>query len=169
MLADAVPAIPVEPASRTRLIFPGLAPFYALAEPLAYAGLRVLMGSVILTHGIPKLFRLSHGAGTPDAFANVVRTLGQRMGLPAPEAIAVLITAIETIGAAMLIVGLFTRLVAPTISIMMLVVAVGVHWEHWAWSERGMEYPVVLAGIFAMFAFRGGGRYSLDHLRGREI
>ena len=155
-------------ARKVTLVFPRLGPFYAVAEPIAYAGLRALLGIVILTHGVPKLFRLSHGEAT-DAYTNLVRVLDGRMGLPAPEFFAMLVTTIETLGAVMLVVGLATRIVAPTLAVMMVVIAAGVHWPHWAWSERGMEYPVVLAGMAAAIALRGGGRYSLDSWLGREI
>lgn len=158
----------VERANGPRLFVPSLAPFYASAEPVAYATLRVMAGIAILSHGVPKLFRLPHGQAA-DAYAGVVKAIGQRIGLPAPDLWAVLVTAVESAGAVMLIVGLATRVVAPLLLIEMIVIAFGIHYPRWLWSEGGMEYPFVLIGVFAAIALRGGGRYSIDRLLGREV
>lgn len=167
--ADLRASVPTGPRGGPRLIFPRLGAFYAAAEPLGYAALRVLVGATILTHGVPKLFRLSHGAAAPDAFAGLVRTLGERLALPGASAFAVVVTALETFGAIALACGFATRLVAPALAIEMVVIAFGVHWPQWAWGQHGMEYPIILAGILGAISVRGGGRYSLDHALGREI
>lgn len=137
-------------------------------EPVACAALRALFGLTILSHGYPKMFRTSHG-GTPDAYLAVVRAIRDRVGLPAPEFFGMLVTGVEFFGALMLVVGLATRIVAPMVAIMMVVIAVGVHWPVWAWSDHGMEYPVLMAGLAGAIAVRGGGRYSVDHMIGREV
>lgn len=52
------------------------------------------------------------------------------LGLPLPWLLAVLATAAELIGGALLLVGLATRLVAVPLMITMLVAITTVHWQH---------------------------------------
>ena len=84
--------------SGSRLVFPGLARFYAHVEPVGYALLRVWLGLTILTHGVPKLLGLPHG-GSPDAYANLVQVIGGKLHLPGADALAMLVTPVETLGA----------------------------------------------------------------------
>jgi putative oxidoreductase len=37
------------------------------------------------------------------------------------------------------------------------------------WMTGGLEYPLMWGLVALAFVFRGGGRYSLDALIGREI
>ena len=37
-----------------------------------------------------------------------------------------------------------------------------IHREHFAWIDRGMEYPLVLLSVALLIAARGGGAWSLD-------
>ena len=39
----------------------------------------------------------------------------------------------------------------------------------WAWTNRGVEYPVLWGLIFLAIAIRGGGPYSIDRAIGREL
>jgi putative oxidoreductase len=52
----------------------------------------------------------------------------------------------------------------------MLAVAATIHLgAGFFWSEGGWEYPVLWAIVAGSFAIRGGGRWSLDRLIGREL
>ena len=84
-------------------------------------------------------------------------------------ALAYWIGILEFFGGLMLALGLFTRIVGAMIAIEMAVISFVVLWPNWEWSHRGMEYPLMM-GIFALaMSFRGGGRYSLDRMIGREF
>jgi putative oxidoreductase len=145
---------------RRRLLIPGLSGLYETLAPLGHALMRVSLGVILMPHGIGKLF-------FGDA-AHAAVTMA-KLGLPGPLAWAYFIGALECFGGAMLALGLLTRVVALAFAIEMAVICFGVLWPHWGWTHRGMEYPLLM-GLFALgFAFRGGGRYSLDHLLGREF
>ena len=152
----------------TPLVFPGLALFHRRSEQIGYASMRAWFGLTLLTHGYPKLLHLPH-SGSDDAFANLVDILGGRMHLPAAWLIAMLVTLVETLGAVMLIVGFATRIVAAAMAVELLVVAFGVHWPMWEWTEKGMEYPLLMAAIAGYMAVRGGGRFAVDHRLGQTI
>ena len=160
--------VPVRPAARPRLLVPALGPFYAAVEPAAYAALRVLFGLTLVTHGYPKLFRLPHGT-VADPFASATRIIADTLHFPAATLLAAAVTGIEFFGGLMLAAGLLTRLVAPMIAVQMAVIAFGVTWPIWAWTEHGMEYPVLMGALAAAMAIRGGDIYSLDRLIAREL
>jgi len=72
-------------------------------------------------------------------------------------------------GGFMLALGLFTRIVAAAIAIEMAVICFAVLYPAWSWGHHGMEYALLM-GLVALGVFlQGGGRYSLDHLIGREF
>ena len=52
----------------SKLIFPGLADFYARMEPIAYTITRVVFGFIMIMHGWPKWTRGAEAIG--NAFAN---------------------------------------------------------------------------------------------------
>ena len=37
------------------------------------------------------------------------------------------------------------------------------------WLDRGIEYPLLMGFLALQISIRGGGRFSLDRLLGREI
>ena len=163
-----MPAVDLRDPAGTNLIFPGLAPFYRRAEQIGYATMRAWLGVTLFTHGYPKLLHLPHG-GSDDAFATLVELVGGRMHLPAAWAVAKLVTVVETLGAVMLIVGFTTRVVAAALAVELLVVAFGVHWPAWEWTDKGMEYPLLMAAVTGYVAVRGGGRFAVDHRLGKTI
>jgi putative oxidoreductase len=143
-----------------RLWFPGLAPFYRAAGPLAGALMRVALGLVLVPHGAGKLF----GHDLAHTAANF-----RHLGWPAPLALAALVGGLECFGGLALALGLFTRAAAAMIAVEMAVICFVVLWPRWEWTRHGMEYPFLM-GVFAFaFALRGGGPYALDRLLGREL
>ncbi len=40
---------------------------------------------------------------------------------------------------------------------------------NWIWLDREIEYPLLMGFLALYVAFRGGDRYSLDRLVGREL
>jgi putative oxidoreductase len=144
-----------------RLIFPGLAGLYQRGAPYAYAFMRFAACAVLVPHGIQKIlfFPVSRFAGLIAA-----------KGLPFPEVLAYLMIFTESVGAICLAIGLFTRVAAVMIGIEMLVIIFLFQWEFgYFWTNRGVEYALLWLLLCAAIFFRGGGRYSVDHLIGREI
>lgn len=162
------PLVLLGQARRPSLFVPALGAFYAAVEPVAYAALRILFGLTLVTHGYPKLFHLPHGT-VADPYASATRIIADTLHLPAATTLAAAVTGIEFFGGLLLAAGLLTRLVAPMIAVQMAVIAFGVAWPTWAWTEHGMEYPVLMGAIAAAMAMRGGDIYSLDRLIGREL
>ena len=162
-------AITGEPQRRSAmpLLFPALRHFYEIANPVSYALLRVAFGLIILTHGLPKLLGESHGA-MANPFASSVNFITNTLHFPAPVAFGYFVMALETFGAVMLAAGLFTRLIAPMVAVQMAMICL-VHYPKWAWIDRGMEYPFLMGLVALHISFRGGGRFSVDRLIGREL
>ena len=119
---------------------------------------------MLLAHGIVKLTTT-----TVAAFA--AGTLARR-GLEPALLLAYLVWFIETIGAAGIMLGLFTRFFAIAAVIEFIVIVFVYHWEQGFWWSRpggGWEYPLLWGLMFLAIALRGGGPYSLDRKIGREL
>src|SRR5690606_25532819 len=99
-------------------LFPALGLFYARAEPALYAVLRVVFGIIMFTHGLPKALGISHGS-MADPMAGSINLIHNVMGLPFAPQLAFLVMLLETIGAVMLAIGLWSRLVALAIAVQM--------------------------------------------------
>ncbi|KKJ02144.1 DoxX family protein [Burkholderia gladioli] len=126
----------------------------------ARAVLRISLGAILLTHGLPKLLHTAHGA-MADPMANSIRLIRDGAGLPFAEQLAVLVMLIETAGAVLLMLGLGTRAVACAICAEMI----GIAWvlgPTWPWLERGIEYPVLMGAVALSIVLSGGGAWSLD-------
>ena len=115
--------------------------------------MRIAVALAFMQHGTSKLFGFPASLGSPDA-------LTLPLGL------------LETIGGAMLVLGLFTRPLAFVLAGQM---AVAYWWGHWwAHPERSF-FPMVNHGegamlycfVFLYLAAAGGGAWSLDAKLGR--
>lgn len=130
----------------------------APARDLALLAGRVLLGIVLVAHGLQKLDQ-GGLAGTADGFA--------QMGIPLATASAAFAIGVEIVGGALLVVGLLTRLVG------LLVVAdmAGAFWfAHRDGgvfvSGGGWELVAVIGALGLALAASGAGRLSLDGLVG---
>ena len=120
--------------------------------------LRVALGVTFFMHGWQKLFQM----GIPG----VAGFFGQ-VGVPAPMAAATLVSLLELVGGALLIVGLFTRWVSVPLAIDMLVASLLVHLPAGFFAPNGVELVfVLLAGLLAL-ALVGPGALALDRLIAR--
>jgi putative oxidoreductase len=111
--------------------------------------LRVVAGGVFMQHGVQKLAALlSHQhLGTLPSIALVI----------------------ETLGAAMIVFGLYTRIVAFICSGEMAVAFFLFHWPRGFWPVQNHgETPVLLCFIFLYLSAVGGGPYSLDAVLRRK-
>jgi len=144
-----------------RLIVPGLARLYRPLAPLGYAFMRFAAGAVLFPHGIQKVFF----SPLPRYVENIAAH-----GLPLPYFLALCTFFAESVGAACLALGLFTRLAALLIWIEMTVIITVFQWHFgYFWTNRGYEYALLWWLLCIAIFFRGGGRYSLDHLIGKEF
>lgn len=138
---------------RNNLVFPKLAGLYESLAPLAPTLVRVSLGLILIPHGYGKLF-LNDAAGASRNFVN--------FGWAYPLAWAYFIGVLEFFGGLMLALGLLTRPIALAVAFEMAIIAFGVLYPNWGWSQRGMEYALFMGLIALAVAMAGGGRYSLD-------
>ena len=122
--------------------------------------LRVVVGLVFLMHGYAKLFTMGL-AGTTDMM--------QHMGIPMPQASAVVVTTVELLGGAALILGLFTRWAAAALAIDMAVAVVMVKLPGGFFAPRGVEFELTLCAAALTLALVGAGGVSLDAARRRRV
>lgn len=147
-----------------RLVVPGLAALYQRFSPLSYPVMRFIAGAILIPHGYGKLF----GGFAPLVANNIL----SKLGFPVPIAWAYLLGILEVVGGAMLAIGFLTRPVAVLLVIEFIVITFFWNFQFgFAFNAQGggFEYPLVLLILYLAIFFRGGGRYSLDRLIGREI
>jgi putative oxidoreductase len=144
-----------------KLIFPGLAGLYDRFSPFSYAFMRFATGAVLVPHGIQKILNVPIVKFAPNITAK---------GLPFAEALAYLTYFAESVAAACLAIGLFTRIAAAIVGIEMLVIVFLFQWQFgYFWTARGYEFALLWALLCIAIFFKGGGRYSVDRLIGREF
>jgi putative oxidoreductase len=142
--------------SEPKLLIPGLAGFYAIVSDLWYPMVRVFAGGLLLYHGFD---HLSRGVGPLAASL-------AKGGFVLPTAAASSVIILETVGAAAVALGLFTRFFAAAIAIQMAVIAFVVQ------MPRGfgrMELFLIWGIVMFAIALRGGGPYSVDRVIGTEL
>ncbi len=142
--------------SEPKLIFPGLAGFYAAVSDLWYPMIRVAAGASLLFHGWGKI-----AAGQFTVAQSLVK-----YGIGPAEPLGHIVVILETIGAVCVILGLATRFFAAGIAIEMAVIAFVVKMSL---GFAQMELFVMFGVIFFAIALRGGGPYSLDRMIGKEL
>src|ERR1700687_1378124 len=144
-----------------KLIFPALAGLYQRFSPFSYAFMRFATGAVLLPHGIQKVLNVPIAKFAPNIAAK---------GLPFAEGLAYLTYFAESVAAACLAVGLLTRIAAAMIGIEMLVIVVLFQWQFgYFWTARGYEYALLWLLLCVAIFFKGGGRYSIDRIIGKEF
>ncbi|MDY0746242.1 DoxX family protein [Paucibacter sp. R3-3] len=129
-------------------------------EPAAYALLCIGFGAILFTHGLPKALHDAHGS-MADPMASSIHLIGDVMGLPFAPQIAALVMLLETVGAVMLAVGLFTRLLALAFVFEMAGIACALG-PTWPWIDRGIEYPIFMGLLAGYMVVRGAGDWSID-------
>ena len=145
-------------------LIPALQPVTNLLAPLGEPLVRVTTGLLLVPHGAQKLFGWFGGYGVEATGPFFATTLGL------PASLALLAGLIEFFGGLMLAAGFMTRPVAALVFGMMAVATLSVHLQlGFFWTSGGFEYPVFWGLTALSFVIRGGGRYSVDALIGREF
>jgi len=147
-------------AAHEPLLFPAWGGLYARAEPVLYAAMRFVFGIVMLTHGLPKAMGTSHGS-MADPMAGSINLIQNVMGLPFAPQLAFLVMLLETVGAVMLAIGLWSRPVALLIALEMAGISYALG-PTWPWVDRGIEYPVLMGFLALYIAVRGSGCFAVD-------
>jgi putative oxidoreductase len=127
--------------------------------------LRIILGAVFFAHGAQKVFGWFGGyglTGTVGYFKNVVKV---------PALLAYLGPFVEFLGGIALVFGVFTKVAALGIFIMMFVATLKVHFPQGFFLSgkgdgkgQGYEFSLTLAVISLVLVLLGGGIYSLDNL-----
>jgi putative oxidoreductase len=144
-----------------KLLYPGLGGFYATMLPIAGTFLRIVVGIMFLMHVSVK-FKIGAAA--------VAANLLSKNGIEPALTWAYVIIALELLGGACLVVGLFTRFFAAALAIEMLVALLFVHLSKgYAAGGGGYEYVLLIGAVCFVFAIRGGGPYSIDRFLGKEL
>jgi putative oxidoreductase len=148
-------------AGETKLIFPGLAGFYASWRDIAYTLVRVIIGYILFMHGWAKVT----GAGVAS-----VSALMARQGLEPATLFALAAMFLETVGAICIVIGLFTRFFAAALAIELGIALLAVHFKAgFSVNQDGFEYVLLLGIVMFAIAIRGGGPYSVDRVIGKEL
>jgi len=119
--------------------------------PYLQSVLRIVAAFIYIAHGTQKLF------GIPAAARVPLRSLLGAAGV------------LETVGGALMLLGLFTRPVAFLLSGQMAVAYYLAHWPGEKWPIlNGGELAVLFCFIWLFFVAAGPGPWSLDALRKRS-
>jgi putative oxidoreductase len=144
-----------------KLIFPAMAGLYQRFSPFSYAFMRFATGAILLPHGIQKVLNVPISKFAPNVAAK---------GLPFAEGLSYLTYFAESIAAACLAIGLFTRIAAAMIGIEMLVIVFLFQWQFgYFWTVRGYEFALLWVLLCIAIFFKGGGYYSIDRIIGKEF
>lgn len=148
----------------TQKIFPFMSPVYDRLAPLTDPALRVIAGLFLVPHGAQKLFGAFGGYGLEATGAYF-----DSVGMPNGYAVALAAGLVEFVGGLMLAAGLLTRVAAAAATILLLVAASTHMANGFFWPAGGYEYALMWAILSFSYWIKGGGRYSVDHLIGREF
>lgn len=133
-----------------------------LNPSLGLAILRVVLGVIFLSHGLPKV--LGGVEGTAATIAG--------FGIPAPVAVAWFVALLETVGGFFLLAGFLVTPVAVLLAMEMAVAMALVHAPH-GWyvvgpGQGGVAFNVVLIAGLLMLILGGPGLASVDRVRRRR-
>ncbi len=119
--------------------------------------LRVSLGVIFMAHGAQKLFGGFGGKGL-QATAELFAT---KLGMTPGMLWAALASGGEFFGGLLVLIGLFTRLGALNIAVVMLVAMFHVHWGSF-FLPGGIEYTLALLGSALALLIAGAGPASFD-------
>jgi putative oxidoreductase len=119
------------------------------------AVLRVIVGFTFFMHGWQKLFQFGL-PGVTNAFT--------QMGVPLPGVTAPLVSVLELVGGALLILGLLTRPAAILLAIDMLVATLLVHLPAGFFLPNGVAFVLLLLAGAVALVLTGPGAFAVDRI-----
>ena len=131
---------------------------------LALLLLRVVIGGVVMPHGLLKLGLVGKG-GSPAGVAGWFNSLGLRPGI----FWAWVAIAAEAGGGLLTVLGLGGPIGPGILAADLVVVLIVAHWSQGFWAgagKVGWEFPLPLAAGALAIALAGNGAWSLDRLLG---
>ena len=139
----------IDMPERQSAIFSWLPPLFA----------RIVVGWVFMWSGWTKLNSLYPTADFPGMIARF-----SEWGIPYPNLMAPFVSGVEFFGGALLLLGLFTRLAATPLVIVMIVAIVSAKWDQVDSLETllGFEETAYMA-LFGWLAVKGPGAVSIDN------
>lgn len=124
--------------------------FFLVFSDTAFLILRVVLGAILLVHGIPKL---RDRKKTAIGF--------EEMGFRPGKFWGTLVAVVEALAGVLFVFGLFTQIAAVVVAIEFIVILVGVKkFKQFAGYELDM---LILAGALVLVTV-GGGVWSLDSI-----
>ena len=134
--------------------------FAEVAVLLSYPkNLVLLLVRLALAYGFaqPALMKLNNIKETALWFGS--------LSIPFPVFSAYFVTGIELTGIILLVLGLYTRIVAVLLSCVMLGAILFVHLQHgFSAADNGFEIPLYYFIFLLFLASYGAGKYSLDRV-----
>ncbi len=116
--------------------------------------LRLAVGAVFIVHGYSKVVDVA-------AFEGMLASIS----VPLPAFFAWVVTLVELLGGAALILGLLTHWAAKLIAIDMLVAILLIHWKNgFMVSGGGAEFALVLFAAAVALTITGAGKWSVDQM-----
>jgi putative oxidoreductase len=129
---------------------------------IVYFIIRVVLAIVILPHGMQKLFGLFGGYG----FGGTMNFFTQNVGMP--WILGFLVIVGESFGMLLLLAGIFSRLVAASLVIIMFG-ALSFHasngfFMNWSGNQagEGIEFFLLAIGMAVQVVIKGAGKWSVD-------
>lgn len=124
--------------------------------------LRVVLGALLIPHGMQKLFG-SFGGGGPKGTGAFFEQIGIKPGY----VLALVAGLAEFVGGVLIILGFLTPLAAVAVIATMAVAILTVHLKNGFFATAGgYEYNLALIGMALVLLVTGAGAISLDALFG---
>lgn len=115
--------------------------------------IRFAVGLIFVAHGAQKLFVFGIG-GTTSGFT--------QFGVPMATTVAPIVTVVELLGGAALIIGLLTRLAALCLAADMVGAILIVHAKNGFFLPTGFEFTFLLCTVAIGLILSGAGSFSVD-------
>jgi putative oxidoreductase len=142
----------------------------ATSDDYAAFVIRVVLGAVMLPHGLQKVFGWFGGYG----FNATLGFFSSKLGIP--TTLGVLVILAESLGALALVLGLLGRFSAFGVAATMVGAVAMVHghngfFMNWNGTQpgEGFEYHLLALAMAAAVMIRGSGALSLDRLIQRRL
>lgn len=127
--------------------------------------LRVVLGIVLMAHGLQKAFGWFNGFG----WNNTINYFTGYVGIPA--ALGAFVILIETLGALFLVLGFAGRINAALMGIVIIGAMIGDHakngfYMNWFSIQKGegIEFDLLFIAISIALVLKGSGSFSIDRL-----